>query len=100
MTGAAVHRIQFQTCCDGCGLPGVWVLYLSAGRWRVVKVSVLSCESRRRKDRCDRAYCGGKKIRACTEFQHSPPAIVADCLRHECNTVVERRAGPWHSIFV
>ena len=56
-----------------------------------MKVRVLGCQPRRRKDRCSSTYCRGKKIRAGTEFQHSPPANVADCFQHECNTVVEKK---------
>jgi hypothetical protein len=64
-----------------------------------MKMRVLGCQPRRRKDPWNSAYSRGKKIRAGTDSQDLPPAIVADCLQHRCNTVVERSAGPWHFIF-
>jgi len=65
-----------------------------------MKMRVLGCQPRRRKDPCNSAYSRGKTIRAGTDFQDLPPAIVADCLQHRCNTGrKKRRSRALHFLF-
>jgi hypothetical protein len=67
-----------------------------------VKMRVLGCQLRRRKDRGNSTYCRRKKIQAGTVFQDSPPAIVADCLQPllttqmQCSCRKKRRSLALH----